>query len=83
MALDIGEAFFNALVPSCLEILVNLDSVNRELLCQLRPAYRAFLTKSNELVMKLDKALYGCVQRPRLWYNTFKEYVMHIGYVPN
>ena len=83
MTLDIGGAFLNALIPSGEQILVRLDDVNSELLCQLRPEYRIFLTKSNELVVRLDKALYRCVQSARLWYNTFKEYVMSVGYVPN
>jgi hypothetical protein len=83
MTLDIGGAFLNALIPSGEKILVRLDEVNSELLCQLRPEYRVFLNTRKELVVKLEKALYGCVQSARLWYDNFRQYLVDLGYVVN
>lgn len=34
MTLDIGGAFLNAMIPAGEEILVRLDAINSELLCQ-------------------------------------------------
>jgi hypothetical protein len=62
---------------------VRLDAINSELFCQLRPEYRRFLDEKGELVMKLDKALYGCVQSARLWYDTFAAFLGELGYTPN
>ena len=71
------------MIPAGEEILVRLDAINSELLCQLRPEYRAFLNQSSELILKLDKALYGCVQSARLWYNTFREFLELQGFINN
>ena len=83
MSLDIGSAFLNAVVEGGTEILVKLDKINSQLLCQLRPDYKRFLTNSEELIVKLDKALYGCVQSARLWYNNFTAFLLSIGYMAN
>lgn len=68
LTLDIGGAFLNAYIPAGDKILVRLDQINAELLCQLRPDYRKFMDGRNELVDKLDKALFGCICSSRLWY---------------
>ena len=83
MTLDIGGAFLNADIPSGETILVKLDKVNSELLCQVRPEYKKLLSKDEELIMKLDKALYGCVQSARLWYDNCSEFLQQQGYVKN
>ena len=83
LSLDIGGAFLNAYIPSGEVILVRLDETNSELLCQLRPDYRKFLSNRKELIVKLDKALYGCVQSARLWYDTFSTFLNGLGFVVN
>ena len=80
---DIGAAFLNAYIPAGVKILVRLDKVNSELLCQLRPEYRNFLNQHGEITVKLDRALYGCVQSARLWYNTFCVFLESLGFVAN
>lgn len=54
---DIGSAFLNAYIPAGVKILVPLDEVNSELLCQLRPEYRIYLNKHAEKTVKLDRTL--------------------------
>jgi hypothetical protein len=83
LSLDIGGAFLNAYIPSGEVILVRLDETNSELLCQLRPDYRKYLSGRKELVVRLDKALYGCVQSARLWYDTFSAFLTGLGFVVN
>ena len=83
LTLDIGGAFLNALVPSGETIMVKLDAINSELLCQMRPDYRPFLNERRELTVKLEKALYGCIQSARLWYDTFSAFLYKLGYKKN
>jgi hypothetical protein len=83
MTLDKWGSFLNAMRSAGEEILVRLDAINSELLCQLSPEYRAFLNHNSELILKLDKALYGGVQSARLWYNTFREFLENQGFINN
>lgn len=45
LSMNIGGTYLNAYIPSVKIVLLRLDAVNSELLCQLRPDYRVFLKK--------------------------------------
>ena len=51
------------------------------------PSYHEFVevnkNGNKEVTVKLNKALYGCVQSARLWYNTLSKYLKSIGFEPN
>ena len=36
--------------------------------CELVSAYKRFLMKDGRMVVKLDKALYGCIESAKRWY---------------
>jgi hypothetical protein len=38
-------------------------------LVSLDPSYAGYLQPNGDIIVKLDKALYGCVESARLWYN--------------
>eukprot|EP01041_Mallomonas_annulata_P039061 gene39061-62684_t len=42
-----------------------------EVLCELDPEYRDYLTKGGTIYVRLLKALYGCVQSAKLWFDRF------------
>jgi hypothetical protein len=83
---DIGGAFLNAKMPSGgVKVLVRVDKLLSAILCRLYPdQYLPYRTDQGELVVELDKAMYGCVESARLWYNTIRAtLVTDMGFVEN
>jgi hypothetical protein len=39
--------------------------------------------RDGRVTVKLNKALYGCVQSARLWYNYLSKFLLTIGFTPN
>ena len=68
MTFDIAQAYLNAPMPEEHEVHMTLDELTTSILCEIDPSYREFLPKTGkqEITVKLDKALYGCVQSARL-----------------
>ena len=46
-----------------------IDTDMAKLLCQLDPSYKNFLTNKGEVLVKLDRALYGLCEAGLKWYN--------------
>ncbi len=65
---DIGGAYLNAFMTE--EVLMTLSQFLSFRLVKLRPKYKKFLSKNGTLTVKLLKALYGCVQSVKLWFET-------------
>ena len=82
---DIGGAFLNAEMPADgVKVLVRIDSTLSAILTRLYPdQYAPFLTEKGELVVELDRAMYGCVESARLWYNTLCAKLADMGFTQN
>jgi hypothetical protein len=65
---DVPGAYLNADMLN--EVFMIPEPMLAELLCQIDPKYKDFLNEDNTIIMRLKKALYGCVERARLWYDT-------------
>jgi hypothetical protein len=70
------------------EVYVELDHVLAQLMVQIEPSYKEFMVpkkngKGYKLVMKLNKALYGCVQSARLFYEHLSKTLIDFGFVAN
>jgi hypothetical protein len=78
---DIGQAYLSAEMPG--EVFVTLDPASAEILCQLDPSYTRFLEKGKTMVVQLDKALYGCVESARLFYEHLKTKLIALEYTVN
>ena len=82
---DIAQAYLNAEMPD--EVYMTLDKLTTRLLVEIDPSYKAYVeTNKNgneEVTVKLNKALYGCVQSARLWYNTLSTYLKTVGFETN
>ena len=66
---DIGEK----------EVLVMLDKFTARVLAKVAPEVKPFLTDKEELVVRLDSALYGCVQSAKQWYKEISSFLVSIG----
>ena len=79
---DIGGAFMKVGIGGK-EVLVQLDKFITALLTRVAPEVKPFLTEQGELVVRLDSALYGCVQSAKQWYLEISSFLKSIGFVVN
>jgi hypothetical protein len=88
----VDEDFFYALgscgptVPSTSRYL-NADMTNpfffakiASVLCDHHPHYSNHLAPNGTIVVKLDKALYGCIESAKLWYDDLSSFLLEIGF---
>jgi hypothetical protein len=66
---DIAGAYLNApMSPTGVIVHMRIDSTLAAILAKLDPSYAPYLNKKGEVIVALDKALYGCVESASLWY---------------
>ncbi|MCG3769880.1 MAG: hypothetical protein JW384_01011 [Nitrosomonadaceae bacterium] len=80
---DIGGAFLRAHLPEDTEILMRLDPVCSAILAQIAPKYKPYFDTDGSLVVKLTKALYGCIESAKLWYENLSATLTSMGFVVN
>ena len=69
MIVDIGGAFLNASMhPTGVIVHMRLSALMASILVKIDPSYTNFLESDGTLVVKLDKALDGCVEAAALWF---------------
>jgi len=79
---DITGAYLNATLKN-VEVLMKLDKTLSEILVELYPEYNAFLNGDGTIIVKLKRALYGCVESAKLWYNLLRKTLESIGFTAN
>lgn len=82
VAVDIGNAFLESEMTGE-EVLIELDAFCCRILATIAPEVTKFLDEKGRMVARLNKALYGCVQSARLWFNHLKGVLLELGYVQN
>ena len=84
MVIDIGGAFLNAKMPSeGISVHVSLDKVMAGMLCEIDPGNRKFVCENGRMIVRLDKALYGCVEAAKLWFDDLTLKLMGHGLCAN
>ena len=69
LSIDIGGAFLNAdIAPTGVDVHMRLDKLMTAMMVDITPAYKDYVGPDGCVVVKLDKALYGCVEAASLWY---------------
>ena len=81
VTMDVEKAYLEADMPN--EVLVRLQPVLAKLLCARDPSFIPFLDERGSMIVRLNKAQYGCVESARLWYNTLSSYLVSQGYEIN
>ena len=79
---DIASAYLNADMKGK-PVFMRLDKVVAEELIKIDGAYREFKNSDGSLIVELKKALYGCVESAKLWYEHLKATLEEIGFVAN
>ena len=67
-------------------VVIKVTGESTDVMCKVRPDYEdsVVIDKGKRvLYLRLTKALYGCIQSALLWYNTFKEHLIDMGFKLN
>jgi hypothetical protein len=81
VTMDIGGAYLNGILKE--EVLMGLNKTVSELLIKCQPQYKKFLRPDGTCVVKLRKALYGCVESGKLWNEEICRQLTSMGYTAN
>jgi hypothetical protein len=79
---DITGAFLNADI-SKQEIVMDLDPQMAAMLIMIDPSYEQHLNPNGTITVVLNKALYGCVESSKLWYDLLSITLEQDGFVRN
>ena len=70
---DISGAYLNADMNTGLTVHMRLDKNMTGMMVKLSPQYEKYMDARGCVVVRLDKALYGCVESAALWYENLRE----------
>ena len=79
--LDYSGAYLNAKLKRKVRML--LEPKLAEVLCEMEPSYSKYLRLDGSLCVGLHKALYGCIESAKLWYDTISSQLRAMGFRPN
>ena len=83
---DIGGAFLNAdmFKGSGRKVIVKLDKHVTQMLTKLKPDYESFVGDDGYLFVELDKAMYGCIESAKLWFDHLRNILVNdLGFSQN
>ena len=78
---DFPGAYLNAPMKGTVTVRMNRYLAN--ILCDVNNDYSNYLCDDGCLLLKLQRALYGCVESARLWYETLSEKLVGLGFTMN
>jgi hypothetical protein len=81
--LDIGNAFLEANMKTGEDVYIELDTVSSRILAMIDNTIAPLMGENGKFVAKLDKALYGCIQSAKLWFDKLTEVLVSYGFTPN
>ena len=81
MKIDIGGAYLNAEMTGE-EVIMEVDKMLTNIIKRYLPEIEPYV-EDGKLLVRLDKALYGCVQSAKLWYEKLTGVLKNIGFLPN
>ena len=77
--LDVGGAFLNAEMTTGIVVHMTLDTVLSTMITRLDKSYAKYMDPKGRIVVKLNKALYGCVESAALWYENLRATMRSLG----
>jgi hypothetical protein len=79
---DVPVAYLNA-PNSHLKITMRLDPFIARILCEVDPSFKRYLRADGTIVVLLKKALYGCIESAKLWYDFLTDTLAKEGFQVN
>ncbi|NDF27739.1 MAG: hypothetical protein EB153_09375 [Nitrosopumilaceae archaeon] len=80
VTLDIGAAYLNANIMK--ETFMYVDKETAEILIEMDPSYADYREPDGRILVQLNKALYGCPESGKLWYDCVTTFLKKIGFIP-
>jgi len=81
MTMDVGSAYLNADMKR--DVFMSIEPRLTELMCKVSSSYAQYVKGNGTLVVKLRKALYGCLESAKLWYEHLAATLRGLGFVVN
>ena len=83
--IDFPGAFLNVDMPEVGKhvLLMKLNKFLISLLIRIDPTYSTYVQNNSTCVVRLKKALYGCVESAAMWYNRLSTDLESLGYKKN
>jgi hypothetical protein len=81
MTMDVGGAYLNADMKK--DVYMRVDAATAAVFVELDPSYTLGIDRDGTLLVKLDKALYGCIESSKLWYDNLSNKLKSLGFVAN
>ncbi len=80
---DITCAYLNAKMSNQVVVHMKLDKRLTTMLVDLDGSYSRYINKDGGCIVRLDRALYGCVESAALWADHIKGSLMSGGFIQN
>ena len=81
ITMDIGGAYLRAYMKKQVLVLINKEEA--DILIELYPELAQYRDENGRLTAQAMKALYGCIESGKLWYDTLSSKLLANGYVQN
>ena len=83
---DVGTAYLNASMPTSdpeRTIHMSIDPRTAAIVMEQDASFKQYRTRDGGLIVRLDKALYGCIESARLWNDEITSKLVSLGFEPN
>ena len=83
---DVPGAFLQAPIPEGKKVLLKLNGEFVDIMCRVNPEHLPNVRmegRNKVLYMKVDRAIYGCIESALAWYNMFTEILEDMGFELN
>ena len=82
--IDFPGAFLHSEMPDDDKpVLMRLNKFETKVLIAIDPSFKQYVLKNGTCVVKLKRALYGCVESARLWYEKLSGDLESVGFTKN
>ena len=82
--IDFPGAYLNSFLPDDHPtVYMRLDKTLAKVACEIDSRYKHFVRDDGSIIVQLLKALYGCIQSSKVWYDTLTNKLGGIGYKRN
>jgi hypothetical protein len=61
-------------------VFMRINKYLTNVLTSIDPSYKKFVNANGTCVVKMKKALYGCVESAKLWYRNISNALINLGY---
>ena len=78
---DVPGAYLNADMVE--QVIMIVEPLLARILVEIQPDWKEFLDDNGALNVVLKKAMYGCLESARLWYDTITEFLISEGFEAN